>query len=102
VGLGCQIPCTAGRKIFIMIEVTGKGRACIPGGLCRWLNQLNKVCLKSRRKKKNSMTGPGHPQTCSHLIYARTLTGVHQAVRYFSSCYFHAFVFVLFPYSTLH
>jgi len=33
-----------------MMEVTGKGRACISGGL--GLNQLNKICLKSRRKKK--------------------------------------------------
>jgi len=74
-----------------MIEVTGKGRACIPEGLTKAqdvLVQLNKVCLKSRRRKKNSMTGPGQPRTCSHPIYARTFTGVHQAVRYFSSCYF--------------
>ena len=32
------------------------------------------------------MTGPGQPQTCSHLINARTLTGVFQAVRMFSPC----------------
>jgi len=47
-----------------MMEVTGIGRACIPEGLTKasdGLNQLNKVCLKSRRKKKNSMTGPGQP-----------------------------------------
>ena len=45
------------------MEVTGKGRACIPEGLTTAqdvLVQLNKVCLKSRRKKKYSMTGPGH------------------------------------------
>jgi len=29
------------------------------------------------------MTIPRQPQTCSHPIYARTLTGIHQAVRYF-------------------
>ena len=38
--------------IIMMMEVTGKGRACIPGGLTKphqdGLNQLNKVCLKSR------------------------------------------------------
>ena len=35
------------------------------------------------------MTGP---RTCSHLIYARTLTGVYQAVRMFSPCYFHVII----------
>ena len=29
------------------------------------------------------MTIPRHPQTYSHPIYARMLTGVHQAIRYF-------------------
>ena len=29
------------------------------------------------------MTGPRQPRTCSHPIYTQTLTGVHQAVRYF-------------------
>ena len=41
-----------------MMKVTGKGRACIPEGLTKVqdvLVQLNKVCLKSRRNKKNSM-----------------------------------------------
>ena len=31
------------------------------------------------------MTGPGQPRTCSHPINTRTLTGVCQAVRTFSS-----------------
>jgi len=47
-----------------MVEVTGKGRACIPEDLAKaykMLAQLNKVCLKSRRKKKNSITGPRQP-----------------------------------------
>ena len=50
------------------MEVTGKGRACIPGGLTKAqdvLVRLNKVCLKSRRKKKYSMTGPGH--ACEYI-----------------------------------
>ena len=34
-------------------------------------------------RRKNSMTIPTQPWTCSHPIYARTLTEVHQAVRYF-------------------
>ena len=34
------------------------------------------------------MTGPGWPRTCSHPIYARTLTGV----RMFSPCYFHVLI----------
>ena len=38
------------------------------------------------------MTGPRWPQTCSHLIYARTLTGVYQVVRMFSPCYFHVII----------
>ena len=38
------------------------------------------------------MTGPGQPRTCSHLINARMFTGVCQAVRIFSSYYFHVFV----------
>ena len=35
-------------------------------------------------RRKNSMARPigMQPQICSHLIYVRTLTGVHQAVRY--------------------
>ena len=32
-----------------MVEVTGKGRACIPEGLTKALYQLNKVCLKRRK-----------------------------------------------------
>jgi len=32
---------------------------------------------------------PGQPQTCSHPIYARTLTGVCQAIRIFSPYFFH-------------
>jgi len=36
--------------------------------------------FESRTKKKKSLTGPGKPQICSHLIYAQTLTGVCQAV----------------------
>ena len=35
------------------------------------------------------MTGPRWPRTCSHPIYARTLTGVYRVFRMFSPCYFH-------------
>ena len=35
------------------------------------------------------MTRPRRPQTCSHLIYTQTLTGVHQVVRYFLLAIFH-------------
>ena len=38
------------------------------------------------------MTGPRWPRTCSHPIYARTLTGVYQVVRMFSPCYFHVII----------
>ena len=38
------------------------------------------------------MTGPRWPRTCSHLIYARTLTGVYRVVRMFSPCYFHVII----------
>ena len=38
------------------------------------------------------MTGPRWPRTCSHPIYARTLTGVYQVVRMFSACYFHVII----------
>ena len=31
---------------------------------------------------------PRQPLTCSHLIYARMLTGVCQAIRIFSPCFF--------------
>ena len=39
------------------------------------LDQLNKVCLKSRRNKKNSMTGPGQPRTCSYPNASRSPPG---------------------------
>jgi len=35
------------------------------------------------------MTRPMQPRTCSHAIYARALTGIHQAVRYFLLAIFH-------------
>ena len=38
------------------------------------------------------MTGPRWPRTCSHPIYARTLTGAYQVVRMFSPCYFHVII----------
>ena len=38
------------------------------------------------------MTEPRQPQTCSHLINARMLTGVCQVVRIFSPCQFHVYV----------
>ena len=40
------------------------------------------------------MTGPGQPQTCSHPINARTLTGVCQAVKMFSPCQSHVYVYI--------
>ena len=48
--------------------------------------QLNKVCLKRQQKgeKFHDWT-----RTCSHPIYVQTLTGVHQAVRYFLLAIFH-------------
>ena len=38
------------------------------------------------------MTGPGQPRTCSHLINARTLTGVCQVVTMFSPCQFQVYI----------
>ena len=49
------------------------------------------VCLKSCRKEKKSIS---EHRYCSHLIYARMLTGVCQVVRIFSPCPFHVFVFI--------
>ena len=69
--------------IMIMMEVTRKGRACIPEHCAKKPKMFKSKCLKSKQKKKNSMTGPGQPQTCSHMIYTQTLTGVCQVVRYF-------------------
>ena len=40
------------------------------------------------------MTGPGKPQTCSHPINARTLTGVCQAVRIFFPYQFQVYIFI--------
>jgi len=40
------------------------------------------------------MTRPRQPQTCSHPIYAQTLTGVHQAVRYFLLAIFHVSIYI--------
>ena len=40
------------------------------------------------------MTGPRWPRTCSHPIYARTLTGVYQVVRMFSPSCFHVIIFI--------
>jgi len=34
------------KRGHIMMEVTDKGRACVPEGLRDGLDQLNKVCLK--------------------------------------------------------
>jgi len=36
---------------IIMMEVTGKGRACIPEGIIKTYKIFNEVCLKSRRRK---------------------------------------------------
>ena len=38
------------------------------------------------------MTEPRWPRTCSHLVYAQTLTGVYQVVRMSSLCYFHVII----------
>ena len=43
------------------------------------------------------MTGPRQPRTCSHLINARMLTGVFQAVRMFSPCQFHVYTVCMYP-----
>ena len=40
------------------------------------------------------MTVPRQPQTCSHLINARGLTGVCQAVRMFSPCQFQVYIYI--------
>ena len=53
----CLVQLSAAYVLNIMVEVTGKGRASIPETLTKAqyvLDQL-KVCLKSRRKKKNFM-----------------------------------------------
>ena len=50
------------------------------------------ISVDSHSGSEKSMTGPGRPWTCSHLINTRMLTGVCQTVRIFSSYYFHVFV----------
>ena len=50
------------------------------------------VCLKSCRQEKKIHDAPRQPRTCSHPIYAQTLTGVCQVIRIFSPCVFHAFI----------
>ena len=35
---------------------------------------------------------PGQPRACSHPIYARTLTGVCQAIKIFSPCFLYVFI----------
>jgi len=64
-----------------MKELTGEGRACIPVGLTRpkMVYLTEQSVLKSRRKKKKSLTGPGQPQTCSHMIYALWLLHLYLA-----------------------
>ena len=77
-------------KLFIYCFTAQVLKVCRTPGptACSRTNmlQLAKVCLKRR---KNSMTRPRQPQTCSHPICARTLTEVHQAVRYFLLSIFH-------------
>ena len=43
---------------------------------------------KMQEGEKKFMIVPRQPQTCSHPIYAQTLTGVFQAIRMFSPCFF--------------
>jgi len=47
---------------------------------------------KLQAGEKKIHDAPRQPRTCSHPIYARTLTGVCQAIRIFSPCFFHAFI----------
>jgi len=78
--------------LFIYLCFTAQVlKVCTTPGTTACLKMLSKVCLKSWRRRKNSMTTPGQPSTCSHPIYARTFTDVYQAVRYFSPCYFHVY-----------
>ena len=72
--------------IMIMMEVTRKGRACIPEHCAKKPKMFKSKCLKSKQKKKNSMTGPGHSNTY------RSLPGG----QVFSSCYFHVFIHRIF------
>ena len=57
---------------------------------CSKTNMLH-LCLKSSQKgrRKKPMNRPRQPQTCSHPIYSRTLTRVHQTIRYFLLTIFH-------------
>ena len=45
---------------------------------------------------------PRQPRTCSHPIYTRTLTGVWQAIKIFSPCFFHAFISINLLFFTTH
>jgi len=57
---------------------------------------LDKVWFeKLVERRKKSMTGPRQPRTCSHPIYVQTLTGVHQAVRYFLLAIFHVSISIV-------
>jgi len=50
--------------------------------------EFRTVCLKSCRQEKKFKTA----LNLQHPIYARTLTGVCQAIRIFSPCFFHVFI----------
>jgi len=62
--------------LMIMIAV-GKSIAAYKGLKC--LDYLTEYVWKVKERRKIH----GQPQTCSHTIYAWTLTGVCQAVMYF-------------------
>ena len=46
-------------------------KVCRTPGPTACLKLLQKVCLKTWRKDKKSMTGPRQPRTCSHPINAQ-------------------------------
>jgi len=68
-------------ELYIMVELTGEGRACIPVGLTKTWDGLVNWTKCVWKVEEKILTGPGQPRTCSHPIYARTLTGVCQVVR---------------------
>jgi len=68
--------------MIIMMELAGKGRACIPvGPKMVYLTEQNVF-----EKKKKSLTGPGQHQTCSHLIYARHINRYKYCLSFYAKC----------------
>jgi len=83
-------PCGAFLFLFYLLGFTAQRlKVCRTLGPTAFLKILTeKHAWKRCRKEKKSMIAPRQPQTCSHPIYARMLTGVCQAIRMFSPCFF--------------